>query len=88
MTLFARANAVASGLLVLLALFVFYRGVLPGFRQVDSDFPNYYTAAKIVADGKDVNRLYDDSWFQSQIRSYGMQLQGKFSPFPPVTALV
>lgn len=84
----ARVNPVTYLLLALLAVFVLYRGVFPGFRQVDSDFPNYYTAAKIVADGKDVNRLYDDSWFQSQIRSYGMQLQGKFSPFPPVTALV
>ena len=84
----SRGNLVSYLLLLALVLFVFYRGILPGVRQVDSDFPNYYTAAKIVVDGKDIDKLYDDSWFQGRIRSYGMQSQGKFSPFPPATALV
>lgn len=79
---------VLYGLLILLGSFVVYRGILPALTRVDSDFPNYYTAAKIVADAKDAARLYDDQWFQDQIRSYGIGLDGKFSPFPPATALV
>ncbi|MEK9139026.1 MAG: glycosyltransferase family 87 protein [Bacteroidota bacterium] len=55
--------------------------------QIDTDFPNNNTAARIVSEGKDVTRLYDDAWFQEQIHAYGMTQQGKFSPFPPVTAL-
>ncbi len=37
-----------------------------------SDFAGYYTAAKTVASGEPVERLYDNSWFQSQLRSFGM----------------
>jgi len=66
------------------------RGIVPAMSQVDTDFPNYFTAAKIVADGGDVDRLYDDSWFQGQMRRYqiGHTPGGKFTPFPPPTALL
>jgi hypothetical protein len=75
-------------LLVILSTLVVIRGLIPAFTRIDSDFPNYYTAARIVVDGRALNRLYDDDWFQEQIHSYGMDQQGKFSPFPPATALV
>jgi hypothetical protein len=74
--------------LVLLTLFLIARGVLPAWQKIDTDFPNYYTAGRIVLEGTGVERLYDDAWFQTQIARYGMELQGKFSPFPPPTALV
>jgi glycosyl transferase family 87 len=63
---------------------------VPAMSKIDSDFPGYFTAAKIVADGGDVERLYDNSWFQDQMRHYqiGKPSQGKFSPFPPPTALL
>jgi hypothetical protein len=72
----------------LLVAFLVWRGIIPAFSHLDSDFPNYYTAAKLVAEGRDVRHLYDDSWFQDQIHSYGMNQLGKFSPFPPATALI
>ncbi|MBM2840889.1 MAG: hypothetical protein HW412_1417, partial [Bacteroidetes bacterium] len=75
-------------LFVILGTIFVIRGLVPALTQIDSDFPNYYTAARIVVEGKQVNTLYDDDWFQEQIRSYGMEQQGKFSPFPPATALV
>jgi Glycosyltransferase family 87 len=79
--------------LLLLAALVFYlttRAIVPAFSRVDSDFPNYLTAAKIVAEAGDVRRLYDDRWFQAQMRRYdmGSKIVGKFSPFPPPTALL
>ena len=66
------------------------RGIVPAMSQIDTDFPNYFTAAKIVADRGDVDRLYDDSWFQGQMRRYqiGHTPGGKFTPFPPPTALL
>jgi hypothetical protein len=75
---------------VALAVVCIVRGVLPGVSRVDTDFPNYFTAAKIVADGGATQRLYDDSWFQEQMRRYGIGKpeEGKFSPFPPPTALL
>jgi hypothetical protein len=77
-------------LLVALAVTCIVRGVVPAVTRLDSDFPNYLTAAKIVADGGSAERLYDDSWFEEQMRRYriGKPEAGKFSPFPPPTALL
>jgi len=75
--------AVLTGLL-------FIRGILHAMSVTGTDFPNYLTAAKIVADGGEVERLYDNQWFQEQMRRYhiGIPEQGKFAPFPPPTALL
>lgn len=83
-------QAAAAVLLVALASFVLVRGVVPALTTVDSDFPNYFAAARIVAAGGSADRLYDDSWFQQQIRRElpGLESRGKFGPFPPPTALL
>ncbi len=78
---------VAAALLVLAALFL-VRGLLPPMQRIQTDFPNYYTAGRLVAEGGDLSRLYDDAWFQEQIHKSGIPEQGKFSPFPPPTALL
>jgi hypothetical protein len=77
-------------LLAALTLILFTRGIVPGTSRIDTDFPNYLTAARIVADGGQVERLYDNSWFQAQMRHYGIgkPSEGKFAPFPPPTALL
>lgn len=79
-------------MLIGLAALVFLRGIVPALSKIDSDFPGYFIAAKIVADGRDAERLYDDSWFQEQMRRYGMESAAKspvkFAPFPPPTALL
>jgi hypothetical protein len=77
-------------LVTALAVYVVLRGVLPALSKLDTDFPNYLTAARIVADHGDVTRLYDDAWFQAQMRAYqlGVPERGKFAPFPPPTALL
>jgi hypothetical protein len=77
--------------LIGLAAFVFLRGIVPALSKLDADFPGYFTAAKIVASGRNVEKVYDDTWFQEQIRLYGMESAenpGKFAPFPPPTALL
>jgi hypothetical protein len=81
---------VAMVLTAVLALLLIVRGVVPALSRIDSDFLNYLTAAKIVVDGGDVGRLYDDAWFQQQLSHFapGVAVQGKFSPFPPPTALL
>ena len=66
------------------------RAIVPAVSHVDTDFPNYLTAARIVVDGGPTDRLYDDEWFQQQMRHYGLgnAEYGKFAPFPPPTALL
>ncbi len=75
-------------LLAAAGTFVLWRGVLPAFTHIDTDFPNYYAAGALARTGTNVERLYDDAWFQNEIYRLGMNQQGKFSPFPPPTALL
>jgi len=77
-------------LLVLLVAGCIVRGIVPALSRVDSDFPSYFAAAKITADGGSTERLYDIPWFQEQMRHYGLRKPeaGKFAPFPPPTALL
>jgi hypothetical protein len=77
-------------LFVALTLVLAARGIVPAWSKVDTDFPNYFTAAKIVADGGNTDRLYDNGWFQEQMRRYqiGKPSEGEFKPFPPPTALL
>ena len=81
-------RALALALLLALVGFECVRGLMPALSRIDTDFPNYLTAAKIVADGRRPERLYDDTWFREQMRGYGMDGQSTFTPFPPPTALV
>jgi Glycosyltransferase family 87 len=78
-------------LLIGLTAYVFSKGVVPAMSEVTADFPGYFTSARIVIDGQETQRLYDDDWFREQIRRYGLESArnpGKFAPFPPPTALL
>ena len=78
-------------LLAGLAAYILHKGIVPAMSEIDADFSGYFVSAKIVADGGDTRRLYDDDWFREQIRLYGMESAknpGKFAPFPPPTALL
>ena len=83
-------RAVALVLLGLVTAFVVVRGIVPALTRVDSDFPSYLTAARIVAERGNTERLYDIPWFQEQMRRYGIgkPADGKFQPWPPPTALL
>lgn len=80
-------RAFQYGLFVLLVIFVVWRGIIPAFTRLDTDFPNYYTASRILLEGKDISRIYDDAWFLQQTNQYGMEF-GRFSPFPPSTVFI
>lgn len=85
------AKALAAILLLAgLTSLLWVRGIVPAVSRLDTDFPNYLTAARIVADGGPAGRLYDNAWFQGQMRRYGIgnPSEGKFAPFPPPTALL
>jgi len=82
-------RVVAVLLLTALSANVIVRGIAPATTRITSDFPNYFTAAKVVADRGDVERLYDIPWFQEQMLRYQVGTsEGRFSPFPPPTALL
>ncbi len=76
-------------LLGLSAVIIKY-GVVPAFNNTKGDFPNYYTSARLLAEGVSLERAYRDViWFQKQMDRYGIVDQaGGFIPHPPSTALV
>jgi hypothetical protein len=76
------------GILVLLIVYTTWKGIIPAWTSLHSDFPNYYLSASILLEGKDISHLYDDEWFNRQLQVRGLAEQGKFSPFPPATAFV
>lgn len=68
-----------------LAAVVIWKGVLPAFAQVSSDFPNYYVASRLVITGRIDHRLYDNAWFGSMAETLGLPRDSRFIPFPPPT---
>jgi hypothetical protein len=59
-----------------------------GWRRVETDFPNYYTAAACIRQGLPLRNFYDWTWFQRQINFAGVEQQlGGYPPHTPLTAL-
>jgi hypothetical protein len=86
--LFIDRSIYSLSLCFALGVFQLYVGIIPGWKHTQSDFPNYYVSSKLIVEGKELNKIYDDDWFNQQIRNYGIEEQGKFSPFPPPTAFI
>src|SRR5208337_1498253 len=74
-------------LLVLLAVFV-WRGLIPGWRSLNTDFSNYYLASRLYRQGYPLKRVYDWVWFQRQKDHAGVeQPLVSFIPNPPTCIL-
>jgi hypothetical protein len=70
----------------LLVLFV-TRSLVPGWRVLNTDFPNYYLTAALRLQGTPVDRAYEWIWFQrhKDHREISQPLVG-FVPNPPLCA--
>jgi len=53
-------------LLALLILFFTVSGFIPAWRHLNSDFSNYYLAARLYRAGYPLERVYEWTWFQRQ----------------------
>ncbi|MBZ5572835.1 MAG: glycosyltransferase 87 family protein [Acidobacteriia bacterium] len=60
----------------------------PGWRVLNSDFPNHYLAAKLYHQGIPLDRVYEWTWFQRENNHLGVRdgLVG-FAPNPPMSIL-
>ncbi len=59
-----------------------------GWTRVETDFPNYYTAAVCVRKGLPLRNFYDWTWFQRQMNFAGVEQQlGGYSAHTPLTEL-
>ncbi len=80
-----RPRIVHAAALVALVWFC-YRTILPAWSQPSSDFPNYYTAAKVARSRLPLHLYYDWTWFQRQIHYAGVDGQlGGYIPQTPLT---
>lgn len=72
-------------LIILFFIFVF----LPSVNNINTDFPNYYVAANMFLDGKDLIEAYDNIEFNREVLLHGIENQFvSFVPYPPVNALI
>ena len=79
----------ALGILALLLAAALLLGpFLHGFQRMETDFPNYYTAAKLTVQHMPLRQFYDWVWFQRQIQYAGIDHQlGGYIPHTPLTML-
>jgi len=56
--------------------------------HLETDFPNYYTAASLVRHGQSLSSYYDWTWFARQMNYIGIDRQlGAYTPQTPLTML-
>jgi hypothetical protein len=81
--------ALEWALVALLAILLFLKGVLAGLKTLQTDFPNYYVAARLIREHFRLDRIYDWIWFQRAADHFGIEHQitgflglTPFSAFP------
>ena len=75
-------------LLLLLAALAVWKGLIPGWKVLNTDFPNYYVVARLIREHYCLDRIYDWIWFQRIAGKFGIsqQLVG-FLGLTPFSAL-
>jgi hypothetical protein len=76
-------------LVAFLALFVLLVGPFrAGWTHLETDFPNYYTAASLVRHAEPLRAYYDWTWFARKMNYAGIDHQlGAYTPQTPMTML-
>jgi hypothetical protein len=66
-------NAAENLLLVILVGIFLWRGFLPAWKSLNTDFPNYYLAARLYQQGLPLEQVYDWTWIQRQKDHAGIE---------------
>jgi hypothetical protein len=76
------------GLGLLLTCLLLAIPVRQGWTRVETDFPNYYTAAVAAREGLPLEKYYDWTWFQREMNFTGTERQlGAYVPQSPLALL-
>jgi Glycosyltransferase family 87 len=71
-----------------LAALLLWKGILPGWRVLNTDFPNYYLVARLLREGYGLDRIYDWVWLQRIKDHWGLdQALVGFAGLTPFSAL-
>jgi hypothetical protein len=75
-------------LLLALSLLLFWKGLLPAWKSLNTDFPNYYLVARLFREGYSLDRIYDWIWLQRIKDHWGLtQPLVGFAGLTPFSAL-
>jgi hypothetical protein len=75
--------------LLLLAVRLISLYIVPAWRTIVTDFPNYYVSAWGVRHGESLTELYNPLWFDWEKRRAGIERPAAlFNYFPPMNALI
>jgi hypothetical protein len=77
------AAAIEWALVASLGAWFIASGLVPAWRRLGSDFPNYYLGARLYLDGYPLERLYDLIWIHRQKDHAG--LDQPFVNYAPLT---
>jgi Glycosyltransferase family 87/WD40-like Beta Propeller Repeat len=78
----------SGGLALVTFLFFMATAFRAGWQRPETDFPNYYTAARLVRTGEPLRNYYDWTWFERQMNYAGIERQlGAYTPQTPLTML-
>ena len=80
-------NRILWGVVIILAAYFIYFVVINAFRSTQG-FSSYYTASKLLAEGEDVSRFYDDDWFSSNAERFVPEVYEIFNVNMPTTSLI
>ena len=84
----SRVTLTIRWLAVLTFLFFLATAVRGGWKHLNTDFPNYYTAATLVRQRQPLHNYYDWTWFERQMHYAGVEHQlGAYTPQTPLTML-
>jgi hypothetical protein len=76
------------GCCAILAALLLAKGILPGWRVLNTDFPNYYLVARLLREGYSLERIYDWVWLQRIKDHWGLnQTLVGFAGLSPFSAL-
>jgi len=68
-------STVEMVLVLLLASLLVWKGILPGWRSLNTDFPNYYVVARLIREHYCLDRIYDWIWLQRAADHFGVSHQ-------------
>lgn len=71
-----------------LAALLLFKGILPAWHVLNTDFPNYYLVARLIHEGFSLDRIYDWIWLQRIKDHWGVpQALVAFNELTPLSAL-
>ena len=83
-----KAHLLPAILLPALLVALCVGGLVPAWKTLNTDFPNYFVAASLHNHGVALDRAYEWTWFQRQKDHLGIdQALVGYAPHPPLCAL-